>query len=294
MFKRIKGNKTFIKIKELWQNDKTHPFVVLGLWLVFFVIAILFVRGTANHPNANSENNIGTDFNTIKSYSFSYQYENNEINGNVYNDKIEFILDNHRYYYNENLYLVNGDTLVKQDLNYDILKINSIMLNNLLGKLTGVKNDGFTRYLVPLDRFINLFEIDTDADLSLAMNYNIVVDVYKKDNIINKVVLDLTNYRIFRFNNINIILFIMFLYFFCFIYSFMYKNTNKSTTAILAINAILLLLKIDVSIGKFRKFLYASTIPFKIPVIDIESSPLIPWYPPNFAPYMCKIIFNII
>ncbi len=201
MFKRIKGNKTFIKIKELWQNDKTHPFVVLGLWLVFFVIAILFVRGTANHPNANSENNIGTDFNTIKSYSFSYQYENNEINGNVYNDKIEFILDNHRYYYNENLYLVNGDTLVKQDLNYDILKINSIMLNNLLGKLTGVKNDGFTRYLVPLDRFINLFEIDTDADLSLAMNYNIVVDVYKKDNIINKVVLDLTNYRIFRFNN---------------------------------------------------------------------------------------------
>ncbi len=203
MFKRIKESEKYQRFKELWANEKTHSIIVLGFWLVFFVVAVLFVRLNASTTGTNNEANkiSGTSFESMNNYSFSTSADNLEVNGFVYDDNMEFILNNKRYYVNDDVYLINGDKAIKQEFDLNFLKINAKMLNNLLGGITGTDKDGYTQYIVPLDRFINLYEIDTEADLSKAMNYNIVVNVYKSDDVIKGVILDLTNYRLFRFNN---------------------------------------------------------------------------------------------
>ncbi len=203
MLKRIRENEKYQKFKELWTNEKSHSMIVLGLWLLFFVGVVIFARvSMPSTVNNNSvESTSGTSFDKMNSYSFSAVADNLEINGLVYDDKMEFVLNNHRYYVSDDVYMINGDTATKQEFDLSFLKINAKMLNNLLSGLKGTDNDDYTQYLVPLDRFINLYEIDTEADLSKAMIYNIVVNVYKDDDVINEVVLDLSNYRLFRFNN---------------------------------------------------------------------------------------------
>lgn len=202
MFKRIKESEKLQRFKELWNDTKTHSIMVLSFWLIFMAVLIVFVRLTAT-PSTNTTSNepLATSFESIKNYEFSYVQSTNELNGQVYDDSMLFILNNHRYYYKDDVYLINGDTGVKQDLDLGWLKINAKMLNNLLAGLNGTDINGYTQYVVPLDRFINLYEIDTDADLTKAMTYSVVVNVYKKDDVINKVVLDMTNYRLFRFND---------------------------------------------------------------------------------------------
>lgn len=202
MFKRIKESEKLQRFRELWDDPKTHSIMVLVFWLIFMAVLIIFVRLTAvSNVSSNTTVTKATNFDSIKSYEFSYVQGSNELNGKVNDDSILFILNNHRYYYNDDVYLINGDTGVKQNLDLGWLKINTKMLNNLLGGLTGADINDYTQYVVPLDRFINLYEIDTDADLTKAMTYNILLNVYKKDGEINKVVLDMTNYRIFRFND---------------------------------------------------------------------------------------------
>lgn len=202
MFKRIKESEKLQRFRELWNDPKTHSIMVLVFWLIFMAVLIIFVRLTAvSNVSSNTTVTKATNFDSIKSYEFSYVQGSNELNGKVYDDSILFILNNHRYYYHDDVYLINGDTGVKQNLDLGWLKINTKMLNNLLGGLTGADINDYTQYVVPLDRFINLYEIDTDADLTKAMTYNILLNVYKKDGEINKVVLDITNYRIFRFND---------------------------------------------------------------------------------------------
>lgn len=202
MFKRIKESEKLQRFRELWDDPKTHSIMVLVFWLIFMAVLIIFVRLTAvSNVSSNTTVTKATNFDSIKSYEFSYVQGSNELNGKVYDDSILFILNNHRYYYHDDVYLINGDTGVKQNLDLGWLKINTKMLNNLLGGLTGADINDYTQYVVPLDRFINLYEIDTDADLTKAMTYNILLNVYKKDGEINKVVLDITNYRIFRFND---------------------------------------------------------------------------------------------
>ncbi|MCI9110267.1 MAG: hypothetical protein HFH47_00465 [Bacilli bacterium] len=203
MFKRIKDNEKYQKFKELWANERTRSIITLGFWLIFFAVVVLFIRVTAPTPTSNDtvNNTAGTSFDKMSNYSFSASSDNVEINGFVYNDNMEFILNNKRYYSNNDVYLINGDKAVKQEFDLSFLKINAKMLNNLLGELKGTEKDNCTQYLVPLDRFINLYEIDTEADLSKAMNYNVVVNVYKNKDVIKGVTLDLTNYKLFRFND---------------------------------------------------------------------------------------------
>ena len=204
MFKKIKENEKYQKFKELWANERTHSIIVLGLWLIFFAVLVLFIRTTAPTPTSNDTINdvVGTNFDKMSNYSFSANSDNVQVNGFVYNDNMEFILNNQRYYVDNDVYLISGDKAEKKDFDLSFLKINAKMLDNLLGELKGTEKDGYTQYLVPLDRFINLYEIDTEADLSKAMSYNILVNVYKnKDDSIKGVILDLTNYRLFRFND---------------------------------------------------------------------------------------------
>ena len=204
MFKKIKENEKVQKIIELWKNPKTHDLIVLAFWLIFIFIVIIFARSVASPNVKNVDVKAYTNsFEYINNYDFTYESLDYKVHGSYYDDKLVFYLDNKRYYYHENTYLIGKEATLVPNYDLGILKINPKMLNNLVGGITPSENGEFKQYSVPLDRFINLYEIDTDVDLSKAATYNVVIKVYLVDNEISKVILDLSNYYLMKGNLIN-------------------------------------------------------------------------------------------
>ena len=196
MFKKIKESEAY---KKLLSNLQVNAIISLGLWLLFFGIIIFFVRGIGS-SSTKEEVNLNS-----KLYSYEYTYKNNKITifGKAYHNKQVFTVLNNKYYYNgENVYLLN-DREFQMVPNFDlgILKVTPFMINNLTDNSSFTENNGVKQYLVPLVNFINLYEIDTDVDLSAVSNYNIVIRKYYLDSELYKFEIDLTNY--YRMNNLD-------------------------------------------------------------------------------------------
>ena len=130
MFKKIRENEKVIKIKELWNNPRSHDIMVLIFWLLFIFFIIIFVRSMGSSTPSSKEIQKLKDFNSMKSYEFTYKTNDNVINGEYYNGGILFYIDNKKYYFNNNVYLIDEKANI---INYDlgILKIDSKFLNNL-------------------------------------------------------------------------------------------------------------------------------------------------------------------
>ena len=200
MFKKIKENPYYQKFKEMRADPKLRPLTSLILWFIFFVIVILFARGlTSTRANLESTE---TQKTTLSDSNYEFTYSNNSgvIFGQTYDDKLEFMYGGNRYYYNgETVYLIqNQQATIMPAFDLNVLKINSKMINNLIGNLTYNMDGEAKQYLVPLSNFLNLYEVDVEADLSLANQYNIVINVYENDNGIYMYKLDLTNYYNYR------------------------------------------------------------------------------------------------
>lgn len=200
MFKKIKENPYYQKFKEMRADPKLRPITSLILWFIFFVIVILFARGLTS-TRANLES-IETQKTTLSDSNYEFTYSNNSgvIFGQTYDDKLEFMYGGNRYYYNgETVYLIqNQQATIMPAFDLNVLKINSKMINNLIGNLTYNMDGEAKQYLVPLSNFLNLYEVDVEADLSLANQYNIVINVYENENGIYMYKLDLTNYYNYR------------------------------------------------------------------------------------------------
>ena len=196
MFKKIKENPYYMKFKEMRADPKLKPITSLILWIIFIIIVVIFVRGTIGDSNKK----VKTVNKNITNYEFTYTNNKGVIFGESYNDKLEFIYGGNRYYYNlENVYLIkNQSGVLVPNFDLNVLKITPKMINNLVGNLTYNVNGEAKEYTVPLSRFLNLYEVDVEADLSLANSYNIIVKVYENEKGIYMYSLDLTNYYNFR------------------------------------------------------------------------------------------------
>lgn len=200
MFKKIKENPYYQKFKEMRADPKLRPITSLILWFIFFVIVILFARGlTSTRANLESTE---TQKTTLSDSNYEFTYSNNSgvIFGQTYDDKLEFMYGGNRYYYNgETVYLIqNQQATIMPAFDLNVLKINSKMINNLISNLNYNMDGEAKQYLVPLSNFLNLYEVDVEADLSLANQYNIVINVYENENGIYMYKLDLTNYYNYR------------------------------------------------------------------------------------------------
>ena len=200
MFKKIKENPYYQKFKEMRADPKLRSLTSLILWFIFFVIVILFARGlTSTRANLESTE---TQKTTLSDSNYEFTYSNNSgvIFGQTYDDKLEFMYGGNRYYYNgETVYLIqNQQATIMPTFDLNVLKINSKMINNLISNLTYNMDGEAKQYLVPLSNFLNLYEVDVEADLSLANQYNIVINVYENENGIYMYKLDLTNYYNYR------------------------------------------------------------------------------------------------
>ena len=200
MFKKIKENPYYIKYKEMRADPKLRPIISLIFWFIFFIILVLFIRSFDNTKSNVVSNETSSVVQSNLNYEFTYTNNDGVIFGQVYDDKLEFVNGNNRYYYNgSNVYLINNQqaTLIPNfDLN--VLKINSKMIDNLISNLIYSVDGEARQYLVPLSNFMNLYEVDVEADLRLANQYNIIINVYENDDGIYMYKLDLTNYYNYR------------------------------------------------------------------------------------------------
>ena len=198
MFKKIKENPYYMKFKEMRADPKLKPITSLILWFIFIVIVIIFVRGTtSSNDTVQTDNVVKTD---ISNYEFTYTNNSGVIFGESYDDKLEFIYGGNRYYYNgKNVYLIkNQSSSLAINFDLNVLKITPKMINNLISNLTYTVNGEAKQYAVPLSRFLNLYEVDVEADLRLANQYNVIINIYENDSGIYMYQLDLTNYYNFR------------------------------------------------------------------------------------------------
>lgn len=198
-----KKNKLEI-IKELWQNPKTHAIIVLGLWLVFIAILILFLKissilGTDTNDNkqVNTLNPLES-FNEMTSYEFNYTASDLSLNGLFYKDKYLLYLNNQKYYKNNDLYKI-GETIEKA-VEPEILKLDNKMIYSLIKDVTPINNTDYDSYLIPLVTFISTYENQTVNDYNLS-TYNVVINTYKNNDVVNKITIDLTNY--YKYKGIN-------------------------------------------------------------------------------------------
>lgn len=201
MFKKIKekiDNNLYIKkYKELRANPKTKGLISLGMWILFMILAIVFIRISIPSNEVPKEVQ-KRNFDNMENYEFSFKDNNTSIYGESFDGKDIVYFNNNKYYYNGNLYLVSEDKLIKQDFSIDQLKITPDFINDLISNITPTESDGGKLYLVPLSRFINLFEVDTDVDLTSAGSYNIKVLTFSKSNGVYMIKIDLGNYYLFK------------------------------------------------------------------------------------------------
>lgn len=197
MLKKIKENPYYVKFKEMRADPKLRPITSLIFWLIFFVILIVFVRSLPDNSNYNASSNVNE---IVSNYKFTYTNNNLTVFGESYDDKLDFVIGNSHYYYNgESVYFVKNQSMTLiPNFNLSVLKINPSMINNLIGNLTYSMSGDAKEYAVPLSRFLNLYEVDVEADLSLANQYNIIVKVYEKNSEVYMYQLDLINYYNFR------------------------------------------------------------------------------------------------
>lgn len=197
MFRKIKENPYYKKFKEMRADPKLRPITSLIFWLVFMVLLIIFVRVTSSSVQRSTSTEVKQN---LSSYEFTYTNNSGVIFGKADNDKLEFILGNNRYYYDgENVYLINGRSAkVISNFDLNVLKITPKFIENLISNLTYNTDGEAKQYAVPLSRFINLYEFDVEVNSSKANNYNVLVNVYEKDNEIYMYKLDLSNYYKFR------------------------------------------------------------------------------------------------
>ena len=198
MLKKIKENPYYEKFKEMRADPKLRPITSLIFWLIFIVVVIIFLRGTASTENPSVSSN--TPNQNISNYEFTYTNNAGVIFGRSYNDKLEFTIGVNRYYYNgQNVYMIkNQSGVLMNNFDLNVLKITPEMIDNLIGNLNYTVNGEARQYAVPLYRFLNLYEVDVPVDLSAANQYNIIINEFLKENKVYMYTIDLTNYYNFR------------------------------------------------------------------------------------------------
>ncbi len=186
---KLKENPYFIKYKEMRKDPKLKPIMSLIFWFIFIVFVTIFVKTS----NTNSNKTVSKISNN---YEYTYKDNSKTIFGYVNNNYQEFILDNNKYFTDgNNVYLINESSATKiSDFDMGILKITPSFINNLTNNLSYTNGSNYKQYAVLLSNFISLYENDTDIDLSSYNQYNIIIQVYSKDNDIYMYKLDLSNY----------------------------------------------------------------------------------------------------
>lgn len=197
----------FIKgIKEGLKNPKTKSLTMLGIYFVFFLFVFILLNSAENRNNVpiieENEKSTIDNYQAMESYQYKFNYINNGlsniIEGTYFKDTTLFNYNNNKYYFeNDLIYIINNDSYYLENIEYNITKLFSKNLYNILVDLKEVStttyNDGTKEinYVMDSNKFYNYYY----ENISNYQN-NIGVKIVEKDNNINSIIFDLTSLNI--------------------------------------------------------------------------------------------------
>lgn len=201
MFKKIKENGYVQKFLEFWNIPRYRALIILGLYIIFFVFVIAYIRTlNSNKPINNVKLNALETYSKMDNYQYIATIKNENVRtfqGRVNDYKQIINFEENSYYYNGNTLYKKEDGYKKfnnQLLEFDIWRFTPLFINDLIkkGKLDSKTEfaDGSKskKYLVGVPAFIReYFNDDTES------NDNISVTTFESNNKIFKVELDLSS-----------------------------------------------------------------------------------------------------
>ena len=186
------------ELKEMFKNPKKKALAQLGFYLIFFIFVAILLRGADNKPTKIIEEQKSPVkfYEDMKSYNYKVTYTNIDkvdvIDGTYVDNISLFTFNNFKYYYEEDLYIIDNDSYYLMDIEYNISKIFNNNLINIIEELEEESKTTYkdgtivTTYTIDSNKVYNyLFELESNYDnkctIAITENenkiYNIVIDI---------------------------------------------------------------------------------------------------------------------
>ncbi len=186
---KIKEIYTFIKDK--LKNKRTRALAILSLYFIFFLFMFLFIKfSSPKIDNTKTQEEVITNYKNINEfYNYEYSIEIEKT------DKIDKYLlkgTNNNEGFTQQMYLYNPKTNNYEEI-LEYVDINSLFIDrdNIISYVDNLKEEFKTDYkdgTIQKNYLVSINKIDKNYQ-----NADIEINVFEKDNFINKIVIDGTN-----------------------------------------------------------------------------------------------------
>ena len=188
------------ELKEMFKNPKKKSLVQLGLYAIFFIFVAILLRGADNKPTKIIEEQKSPIefYEDMKSYNYKVTYTNIDkvdvIDGTYVDNTSLFNFNNFKYYYEEDLYIIDNDSYYLMDIEYNISKIFNNNLINIIedleeeSKTTYKDGTIVTNYTIESNKLYNyLFDLESNYDNKCT------ITITENENEIYNIIIDTTN-----------------------------------------------------------------------------------------------------
>ena len=205
----FKNNEYVQKFLELWNIPRYRSLIKLCIYFIFFLVVIASINTSSTNHYVEPKVDVMEEYKKLTSYHYTATIKNEIVEsyvGYTYNNKHLILFNEDNYYYEDDLYKEYEDGYQKLDnalFDFDIWKFTPSFISSLIqnGEFSSKTEyvDGSTSdtYLVSVSNFISLYFNDVTNS-----SENISITIYKNEDKVKKVELDLTNiYNLKEFSN---------------------------------------------------------------------------------------------
>jgi hypothetical protein len=188
------------ELKEMLKNPKKKALAQLGLYAIFFIFVAILLRGADNRVvEIKEEPKTPIEFyEDMKSYHYKVTYTNigkvDIIDGTYVDNASLFTFNNFKYYYEEDLYIIDNDSYYLSNIEYNITKIFN---NNLKNIIEYLEEESKTKYKD--GTMVTTYTIDSNElynylfDLESYYDNKCTITMTENESEIHNIVIDLTN-----------------------------------------------------------------------------------------------------
>ena len=192
--------KNIKELKEMLKNPKKKALVQLCLYAIFFIFVAILLRGADNKPTKIIEEQKSPIefYEDMESYNYKVTYTNfdkvDTIDGTYVDNISIFDFNNFKYYYEEDLYIIDNDSYYLMDIEYNISKIFN---NNLINIIEDLEEESKTTYKD--GTIVTNYTIDSNElynylfDLEYNYDNKCTITITENENEIYNIIIDTTN-----------------------------------------------------------------------------------------------------
>ena len=205
----FKNNEYIQKFLELWNIPRYRSLIKLSIYFIFFLVVIASINTSNTNHYVEPKVDVMEEYKKLTSYHYTATIKNEIVEsyvGYTYNNKHLILFNEDNYYYEDDLYKEYEDGYQKLDnalFDFDIWKFTPSFISSLIqkgefsSKTEYVDGSTSNTYLVSGSDFISLYFNDVTNS-----SENISITIYKNEDKVKKVELDLTNiYNLKEFSN---------------------------------------------------------------------------------------------